>query len=224
MSEMSKIFNELEGYKNLEVSIIRATKIHRALNLILKLNNIPQEEVFQFKPRSRALLDYWNKLASEQRNNQPSPVRMIVDNVSASKRANGTSNRKGKRKLVNDENATDSVLGMAPAKKKSKNAVEVYLTVVDYCEITNFYQNKAHDNISSENLEIDLAVVPINAKKCFFGRYETVSSKPSFDSGLGLNGVRGSMGDGGTPKDAQRLKPMAAPKVEKMKTTRKVAG
>jgi hypothetical protein len=97
---------------------------------------------------------------------------------------------------VNNENATDRVLGMAPIKKKSKNAIKVYLTVINYYEITNFYQNKAHDNISPENLEIDLAVIPI----------------------------RGSMGDGGTPKDAKRSKPMATPKVKKMKTTRKVTG
>jgi hypothetical protein len=37
------------------------------LKAILKLNTIPKEEDFRFKPRSQSLLDKWNKLlASEQ--------------------------------------------------------------------------------------------------------------------------------------------------------------
>jgi hypothetical protein len=64
---MSEFVTKLEGYADLEVSIIRQTKINKVLKAILKLNNIPKEEEFQFKPRSTALLDKWNKLlASEQ--------------------------------------------------------------------------------------------------------------------------------------------------------------
>ena len=67
MQQMSEFVNKLEGYADLEVSIIRATKINKVLKAILKLNNIPKEEEFQFKPRSQSLLDKWNKLlASEQ--------------------------------------------------------------------------------------------------------------------------------------------------------------
>jgi len=67
MKQMSEFVTKLEGYADLEVSIIRQTKINKVLKAILKLNNIPREEEFQFKPRSTALLDKWNKLlASEQ--------------------------------------------------------------------------------------------------------------------------------------------------------------
>jgi hypothetical protein len=67
MQQMSEFVNKLEGYADLEVSIIRATKINKVLKAILKLTNIPKEEEFQFKPRSQSLLDKWNKLlASEQ--------------------------------------------------------------------------------------------------------------------------------------------------------------
>ncbi|TVY81825.1 PWWP domain-containing protein [Lachnellula suecica] len=67
MKQMSEFVTKLEGYADLEVSIIRATKINKVLKAILKLNTIPKEEEFQFKPRSTALLDKWNKLlASEQ--------------------------------------------------------------------------------------------------------------------------------------------------------------
>ena len=46
------------------------------------------------------------------------------EDVSAPK-ANGTVNGKGKREPDDEENDEDSVLGMAPAKKKSKNGVKV---------------------------------------------------------------------------------------------------
>ncbi|PMD44194.1 hypothetical protein L207DRAFT_630564 [Hyaloscypha variabilis F] len=55
------------------------------------------------------------------------------EDASAPKGANGTTNGKGKREPDDDENDEDSVLGMAPAKKKSKNGVK----------------NKALDNIKS---------------------------------------------------------------------------
>ncbi len=67
MKQMSEYVLKLEGYADLEVSIIRATKINKVLKAILKLNIIPKEEDFRFKPRSQTLLDKWNKLlASEQ--------------------------------------------------------------------------------------------------------------------------------------------------------------
>jgi len=55
------------------------------------------------------------------------------EDASAPKGANGTTNGKGKREPDDDENDEDSVLGMAPAKKKTKNGVK----------------NKALDNIKS---------------------------------------------------------------------------
>jgi len=50
------------------------------------------------------------------------------EDVSAPK-ANGTVNGKGKREPDDEENDEDSVLGMAPAKKKSKNGVKVIVYV-----------------------------------------------------------------------------------------------
>jgi hypothetical protein len=62
MQQMSEYVSILEKLKDLEVSIIRATKINKVLKAILKLDNIPKEEEFKFKPRSQALLEKWNKL------------------------------------------------------------------------------------------------------------------------------------------------------------------
>jgi hypothetical protein len=62
MKSMADYITKLEGFPDLEVRIIRATKINKVLKAILKLENIPKEEEFHFKPRSQALLDKWNKL------------------------------------------------------------------------------------------------------------------------------------------------------------------
>ncbi|KAI1383182.1 uncharacterized protein F4822DRAFT_419570 [Hypoxylon trugodes] len=62
MKSMSEFLAKLETFPDLEVSIIKATKINKVLKAILKLENIPKEDEFQFKPRSQTLLDKWNKL------------------------------------------------------------------------------------------------------------------------------------------------------------------
>ncbi|CZR50517.1 related to SRP40-suppressor of mutant AC40 of RNA polymerase I and III [Phialocephala subalpina] len=62
MKSMSEFVSKLEGYADLEVSIIRATKINKVLKAILKMASIPKEEEFHFKTRSQSLLDKWNKL------------------------------------------------------------------------------------------------------------------------------------------------------------------
>lgn len=64
MKQMSEYITMLENFKDLEVSIIRTTKINKVLKAILKLETIPREEEFHFKDRSQTLLDKWNKLMS----------------------------------------------------------------------------------------------------------------------------------------------------------------
>ncbi len=70
---MSDYVTKLEGYPDLEVSIIRATKINKVLKAILKLENIPKEEDFQCKHRSQVLLDKWNKLLAVDGTPAPAP-------------------------------------------------------------------------------------------------------------------------------------------------------
>lgn len=59
---MSEYITKLECYADLDVSIIRATKINKVPKAILKLENIPMESEFHFKDRSRQLLEKWNKI------------------------------------------------------------------------------------------------------------------------------------------------------------------
>ncbi|KAF5003043.1 hypothetical protein FDECE_10389 [Fusarium decemcellulare] len=62
MKQMSDFVTMLENFKDLEVSIIRKTKINKVLKAILKLESIPREDEFHFKDRSQSLLEKWNKL------------------------------------------------------------------------------------------------------------------------------------------------------------------
>ena len=59
---MATYIKKLEGYADLEVSIIRTTKINKVLKALIKLNTIPRDEEFQFRKRSVELLSQWNKI------------------------------------------------------------------------------------------------------------------------------------------------------------------
>ena len=61
MTAMSGFISKLENYGDLEVSIIRGTKINKVLKALIKLNTIPKDEEFNFKSRSMKLLERWNK-------------------------------------------------------------------------------------------------------------------------------------------------------------------
>ena len=62
MPLMGTYIKKLEGYADLEVSIIRTTKINKVLKALIKLNTIPRDEEFQFRKRSVELLSQWNKI------------------------------------------------------------------------------------------------------------------------------------------------------------------
>lgn len=62
MKLMSDYLTKLEGFPDLETEIIRTTKINKVLKAMLKLDQIPKEEEYDFKPRSQVLLEKWNKL------------------------------------------------------------------------------------------------------------------------------------------------------------------
>ena len=70
MKMMSEYITKLEGYADLEVSIIRVTKINKVLKGILKLESIPKDEEFKFKERSSELLGKWNKILEKDTPNQ----------------------------------------------------------------------------------------------------------------------------------------------------------
>jgi creatinine amidohydrolase/Fe(II)-dependent formamide hydrolase-like protein len=66
MPLMATYIKKLEGYADLEVSIIRTTKINKVLKALIKLNTIPRDEEFQFRKRSVELLSQWNKILGSE--------------------------------------------------------------------------------------------------------------------------------------------------------------
>ena len=60
MVNMADYLRQLEACEDLEGKIIRETKVYKVLKAIIKLDNIPQEELHNFKQRSSALLSKWN--------------------------------------------------------------------------------------------------------------------------------------------------------------------
>ncbi|KAF3482128.1 uncharacterized protein GIQ15_04887 [Arthroderma uncinatum] len=62
MELMSTYINKLEAYSDLEVSIIRSTKINKVLKAIIKLPTIPKEEEYNFRGRSIQILSRWKQL------------------------------------------------------------------------------------------------------------------------------------------------------------------
>ncbi|KAK8056678.1 hypothetical protein PG993_001905 [Apiospora rasikravindrae] len=86
MKSMSEFLTKLETFPDLEVSIIRATKINKVLKAILKLEGIPKEADFQFKPRSKSLLDKWTEILANDTGAAPAAG---VNGTSAKESANG---------------------------------------------------------------------------------------------------------------------------------------
>lgn len=62
MNAMSTYFTKLENYEDLEVSVIRATKINKVLKMIVKLNTIPRDEEFRFRERAMNILTKWKNV------------------------------------------------------------------------------------------------------------------------------------------------------------------
>ncbi|SZF03167.1 unnamed protein product [Blumeria hordei] len=99
MKLMSEFIDKLEAYVDLEVSIIRQTKINKVLKAILKLHNIPMEEKYQFKLRSQKLLDEWNKLLANDTEHANTSV-PILTNI------NENSESEAKTLILNEFEAT----------------------------------------------------------------------------------------------------------------------
>ncbi len=88
MKTVSEYLTKLEGFPDLEVGVIRETKINKVLKAILKIAAIPREEEFKFKPRSQVLLEKWNKLLAAT----PAPAPTAAPAADGAAPANGTTN------------------------------------------------------------------------------------------------------------------------------------
>jgi hypothetical protein len=119
MKFMNDYIAKLEGFPELEVSIIRATKINKVLKAILKLESIPKEAEFDFKNRSQVLLDKWNKLLADAPAAAPAPTASAEANG-----VNGVANKKEKSSKPGPNGVTDGADGTAKGDKAPSEATD----------------------------------------------------------------------------------------------------
>lgn len=113
MKMMSDYLTKLEGFPDLETEIIKLTKINKVLKAMLKLDNIPKEDEFKFKPRSQALLTEWNKTLSADESALAS---------GGPEEANGVNGHK--KPDVKKEESKSSVNGIKKADTEESEAVK----------------------------------------------------------------------------------------------------
>jgi hypothetical protein len=115
MKQVSDFLAKLETFPDLDVSIIRTTKINKVLKAILKLDSIPKEDEFHFKPRSQTLLDKWNILLASD--GAPAPTAgSSLANVNG---INGTSGKTTKE-TANGVKESDTEVKTESEKKAPK--------------------------------------------------------------------------------------------------------
>ncbi|OKL56809.1 hypothetical protein UA08_07753 [Talaromyces atroroseus] len=118
METMAKLFSELEAFGEIEVPILRETKIHKVLRAIIKLPLIPKEEEYNFKQRSIDLLNLWkNLLASDI----PAPAPTSTTSAAPGKEAKTKVQPEAKATTDEDEAAK----GEAEAEKKLTTDAEL---------------------------------------------------------------------------------------------------
>lgn len=66
MKNMADYFTSLENFKDIDVTIIRTTKIHKVLKNIYKYpDDIPKDDEYHFKDRCATLLEAWSKMLND---------------------------------------------------------------------------------------------------------------------------------------------------------------
>ncbi|KAK5172400.1 hypothetical protein LTR04_005981 [Oleoguttula sp. CCFEE 6159] len=120
MATMAEFFTQLENHTDLEVSIIKKTKINKVLKAVVKLNSIPKEEEFNFKKRSADLLATWNKALAQAEADGPMPAEALLTAVPGEE---GTSNGIEKEEKA-DEPASEIALPATTATEGRDEVME----------------------------------------------------------------------------------------------------
>ncbi|KAI9878261.1 MAG: hypothetical protein M1830_001440 [Pleopsidium flavum] len=106
MKSMSEFISKLETYADLEVSIIRTTKINKVLKAIIKLSSIPKDEEFNFKKRSHELLAKWNKILADDPSAGPSGDKeeaATTNGIAKDEKPDGDDNEKSELPATKEE-------------------------------------------------------------------------------------------------------------------------
>lgn len=137
---MADYITKLESYDNLEVSMIRTTKINKVLKGIVKLASIPKDEEYRFRQRSYELIQTWNRLFA----NEPE-----TPTAGASTEENGTGvNGVGKAEKSDDEKAEKE--DTAEAEKGDKVMEDVGEEIEKKTEATEDAAKSASPKVEAE--------------------------------------------------------------------------
>ncbi|OIW35364.1 hypothetical protein CONLIGDRAFT_566910 [Coniochaeta ligniaria NRRL 30616] len=123
MKTMSDYISKLEAFPDLEVSIIRATKINKVLKAILKMDSIPKEDEFKFKPRSQVLLDQWTRLLAVDEKPSGEATNGVNGSAQSSKKSPEPA-AKAKTNGVKEASEDAPEAAKDSEKKKSEEAAE----------------------------------------------------------------------------------------------------
>lgn len=142
MKMMSDYLTKLEGFPDLETEIIKLTKINKVLKAMLKLDNIPKEDEFKFKPRSQTLLTEWNKtLAADE----------AAPASGGPEEANGLN---GHKKADVKEESKSSVNGVKKADTEESEAVKTDSSKSEAAKIESKSGVKPEDEETDETKEV----------------------------------------------------------------------
>lgn len=156
MPGMHEYIKLLEKFGNLEVSIIRETKINKVLKAVLKLDVIPREAEFQFKKRSQVLLDKWNKL--------------LASEASANGVNGSESHGDGKKTESNGVKADGDAKSAEPATTESKASKAEEAEVAKTDEVLRNLMCLDAENMLTPFLHSD--ELPPETANCLFGDSE----------------------------------------------------
>jgi hypothetical protein len=123
---MSNYIKKLEAYHDLEVAIIRRTKINKVLKALIKLNTIPKDEEFEFRKRSLELLSQWNKLLGAD----PPEIDIGEKDSKATPTTNGVHKEKGSEEPADDKKV-DAVAPTEQATEPSEETTKPVETEVE---------------------------------------------------------------------------------------------
>lgn len=78
LPDLSNHLGRLEALPELELSVMRETKIKKLLSAILRTKDIPEENKYKFKSRITNVLAGWNKLSAEQTDSSASATESLT--------------------------------------------------------------------------------------------------------------------------------------------------
>jgi len=128
MDAMAELFSQLEGYDDLEASVIRNTKINKVLKGIVKLASIPKEEKYNFKGRSNDLLVKWSNSLDQNKGETPTTGTAAAETPAGDGESKANGEAAGKDDESVQEGAKEPVETAEPDSGAKDEAADVTMT------------------------------------------------------------------------------------------------